>query len=293
MEKAYGVIPPMVTPFKKDGSLDDDNLRRIVEFLCEHVHGLFICGSYGTGPLMNLAERKKVAEITAKHRKNHIQFIVHVGTTNVRDSVTLAKHAQDVGAVKVAAVAPYYYSHHAENLLRFYERLVEAVDIPVYVYYNPKASGYPIAVDLYNALADIGVAGIKDSSFDIIYLADCLRKIRKKEFDVVLGTEAMFLAASALGVSAFIPGLANVWPEVCVDLFEAVVQNRIDEARDIQIKVNRIRDIMYMAKSTVVAVYTMLALRGICEVYPREPLLPLSEEDTRRIKIELEKIDML
>lgn len=293
MEKAFGVIPPMVTPFKEDGSLDEKNLQKIVEFLCDHVHGLFICGSYGNGPLMNVEERNRVAEIVANHLNSNIQFIVHVGTTNVRDSVDLAKHAESLGAIKVASVPPYYFHHNKDNVKRFYERLVNAVDIPVYVYNNPRFAGYNIDVDFLNELADIGIAGVKDSSFDIMYLADCIRKIKKEGFDVVLGTEAMFLSAAALGAKAFIPGLGNAWPELCVELFEAAIHHRIEEGRRIQTKVNKIRDIMYLAKSTVVAVYAMLELRGICKIYPREPFISLSDKEKGLIRVELEKAGLL
>jgi len=293
MEKAFGAIPPIVTPFKEDGSLDEGNLGKLVEFLCDHIHGLFVCGSYGSGPLMNVEERKRVAEIVAKHRKDRTQFIVHVGTTNVRDSVELAKHAEGVGAHKVAAVGPYYYHHNRDSLRCFYERIVQAVTIPVYMYYNPKLSGYTIEADFLDELAQLGISGIKDSSFDMMFHADCIRKVRKDDFDVVVGTEAMFLSASTLGTRAFIPGMGNAWPEICAELYEAVAENRMEEAREIQRRVNRVRDIMYLAKSTVVAVYAMLDLRGICTVYPREPFVPLPDDEKAILRAELEKAGLL
>ncbi len=293
MEKAFGAIPPLVTPFKEDGSLDEGNLVKLIEFLCDHIHGLFVCGSYGNGPLMNVEERKRVAEIVAKHRKDSTQFIVHVGTTNVRDSVELAKHAESVGAHKIAAVGPYYYHHTKENLRCFYGRILKAVSIPVYMYYNPKLSGYTIEVDFLDELAQLGIAGIKDSSFDIMFHADCIRKIRKKDFDVVVGTEAMFLPASTLGTRAFIPGMGNAWPEICAELYEAVAEKRMEEAREVQKRVNRVRDIMYLAKSTVVAVYAMLDLRGVCTVYPREPFVPLPADEKAILRAELEKTGLL
>jgi len=294
MKKAYGVIPPMVTPFKSDGSLDELNLKKLVEFLSDKVHGLFICGSYGSGPLMNVEERKRVAEIVSKNIKSNTQFIVHVGSTNVRDSVELAKHAESVGAEKISSVVPYYYHHNKDSIKLFFERLVNAVNIPVYVYNNPKFTGTEIDIDFLQELADIGVRGVKDSSFDILLHADYIRKINREDFDVVLGTEAMFLPASALGTKAFIPGLGNVFPEICVELFNAAVNNEIEKAREIQFKVNKLRDIMHLAPSTVVAVYTMLRLRGVIdEVYPREPFKVLSDKKAKIIKQELQALDMI
>ncbi len=276
MQKLIGVVPPMVTPFTRAGDVDELNLAKLVEFLCRHVHGLFICGSYGNGPLMTVEEKKRVMDVVMRHRRPGIQVVVHVGTTNVRESVALARYAEQAGADKVSSVVPYYFHHTPDSIKLHFERLVQAVRIPVYAYNNPKFTGVSLDVPLVQALADLGVAGIKDSSFDIMVLANFLRKIRTEGFDVVLGTEAMFLSAAALGVQAYIPGLGNAFPEICVDLYEAASRLQHERARELQRQVNELRDIMYMAKSTVVAVYALLQIRGVCDAYPREPFIPLS-----------------
>ncbi len=287
MQKVVGVIPPMVTPFTPDGSVDESNLAKLAEFLCQHVHGLFICGSYGNGPLMSVEEKKRVVDVVVRHAQPQIQVIVHVGSTNVRDSVALARYAQDAGAAKVAAVPPYYFHHTRESIKLYFERIVQAVQIPVYCYNNPRFTGVAVDVPMLQELADLGVAGVKDSSFDIMVLANFVRKIRQPDFDVVLGTEAMFLYAATLGVQAFIPGLGNAFPELCVDLFQAATSFDMERARALQARVNELRDIMYLAKSTVVAVYALLKIRKVCEAYPREPFIPLSDQECDRMKAEL------
>ncbi len=293
MEKLVGVIPPMVTPFQQDGRVDEVNLAKLVQFLTERVHGLFICGSYGNGPLMNVEEKKGVVDVVAKHIRPETQLIVHVGSTNVRDSVELARYAEGAGAHRVASVPPYYFHHTRDSIKLFYERVVRAVGIPVYVYNNPRFTGVALDLPLVQELADLGVAGIKDSSFDIMVLASFVRGIKQPEFDVVLGTEAMFLYAAAIGVKAFIPGLGNAFPEICVDLHRAAVNREADRALELQWKVNALRDVMYLAKSTVVAVYALLKIRGICEAYPREPFIPLSDGEVARMRTELLKTGVL
>lgn len=293
MKMAKGVIPPMVTPFKKDGSLDEKNLIRLVHFLSERVNGLFIGGSYGNGPLMTIKERKRVVEIVAEHIGEKIQFIVHVGSTNVRDSLNLAQHAERVGVEKVASVLPYYYHHNEESILLFFKRLVEGVSIPVYVYNNPKYTGVAIDTAMLKRLADIGVAGVKDSSFDIMVLADYISKVKNDSFDVVLGTEAMFLPGHVLGVNAFIPGLGNAFPELCVDLYDAAVKNDLQKARELQYRVNSVRDVMYLFRSTVVAIYNMLRIRGVCEAYPREPFTELTRDEYSLLQTKLKELEVL
>jgi dihydrodipicolinate synthase/N-acetylneuraminate lyase len=289
MKRLEGVIPPMVTPFASDGSLDEYNLTKLVHFLSEHVHGLFICGSYGNGPLMSIAEKKRVIDVVAKNISAKVQLVAHVGATNVRDAAELARHAEGEGVAKVSSVVPYYFHHTRESIKLYFDRLVKAVKIPVYAYNNPKFTGVAIDVPLLQELADLGVAGVKDSSFDIMTLASFARRIRNPGFDVVLGTEAMFLYAATIGVRAFIPGLGNAFPELCVDLYEAATRFEMEQARTLQMRVNELRDIMYMAKSTVVAVYALLKIRGVCEAYPREPFIALSEKETAAMRQQLVK----
>jgi dihydrodipicolinate synthase/N-acetylneuraminate lyase len=283
----------MVTPFLRDGRVDEYNLTKLVHFLSEHVHGLFICGSYGNGPLMNVEEKKQVIDVVAKNIPATVQLVVHVGATNVRDAVELARYAEQAGAAKVSSVVPYYFHHTKESLSLYFERLVKAVKIPVYAYNNPKFTGVAMDVPLLQELAELGVAGVKDSSFDIMVLANFVRKIKKPDFDVVLGTEAMFLYAATLGVRAFIPGLGNAFPEICVDLHDAATNFEMARAQALQARVNELRDIMYLAKSTVVAVYALLKIRGVCEAYPREPFVALGDREVAEMREQLLKAGFL
>jgi len=292
MKKMFGVVPPIVTAFKENGELDENAQKVIVNFLKERVYGLFICGSYGSGPLMNVEERKKVFEITAKEVNGKKPIIAHVGTTNLRDSIILAQHAEKYGADRVTAVPPYYYHHNEESILCYFSGLVKAVKIPVYVYNNPKSVGYSIDDKLILKLIDIGVNGIKDSSFDIMMFTNYLRKT-PEDFDVVLGTEAMWLSAVALGAQAFIPGLGNAFPEICVDLFKTGINGDIVKCREIQKKVNALRDLMYSVGSTVVAVYNMLELRGIVKTYPRNPFTQMKPDEKNKFKNKLIEFGIL
>jgi len=292
MKNMFGVVPPLVTAFKENGELDEDAQKVIVNFLKEKVYGLFICGSYGSGPLMNVKERKKVFEVTAKEVNGKIPVIAHVGAPNLRDSIILAQHAEKYGADRVAAVSPYYYHHNEESILYYFSELVKAVEIPVYVYNNPKTVGYNIDDKLVLKLVNIGVKGIKDSSFDIMMFANYLWKT-PEDFDVVLGSEALWLSAVALGAKAFIPGLGNAFPEICVDLFNTGINGDIVKCREIQKKVNALRDLMYSAGSTIVAVYSMLEFRGIVKTYPRHPFIQMKLDEKNKFKNKLMEFRIL
>lgn len=288
-----GVIPPMITPFDSNGEIDEKALREVVSFLSKNVHGLFLCGTYGSGPLMSVEQRKRVVEITIDEVRGKIPVIVHVGAASTDTSVDLAKHAESNGALCIASVPPYYYRPSERDIIHHYERLVKAISIPVYVYNNPKTVGYGISSELMSKIADVGVQGVKDSSFDMMVFADFQRKLGNRGFDIVMGTEALFLLASILGARAFIPGLGNAFPEICVELYETCMKKNYENAWDVQKRVNRVRDVMKIAGATIVSVYEMLKMRGINAGLPKSPFRPVDESTREIIREELQKLQML
>lgn len=293
MFQMRGVVPPMITPFTESGDLDVDGLRTLVRFLSEKVHGLFVTGSYGSGPMMSGEERKTVTEICVREADGKVPVVPMVGTTNSRDSVELAKHAEGAGAVAIAAVGPFYFEHDEERLLRFYAELISAVDIPVYLYNNPKFQGYTIAFGTVEKLKNEGLAGIKDATFDILTHANYLRRLKDERFDVVLGTEAMWVSARVLGCEAFIPGLANAFPELVVQMFDEGMANDFDACRETQFKVNKLRDIMYLARSTQLAIYAMLSIRGVLSSFPRSPFVPATAAEVSAIRNALVDMELI
>jgi len=295
MFKLKGVVPPMITPFTKEGDVDMESLKRLVTFLKDRVNGLYICGSYGSGPLMSMEERKKTAEFIVEVVAGKILIVAHTGTTNTRDTVELTLHAEKIGCDAVAAVGPYYFHHNEDNLLEFYGSMLKAVSsgFPIYVYHNIKFSGYEISIATMKKLKEMGIHGIKDATFDILTFANYMRELADDNFDVVLGTEAMWLSARALGAEAFIPGLGNALPELCQKMYQEAINNQFEDCRKTQFLVNELRDIMYLAKSTQLAVYAMLEIRDIIKAYPRSPLVPAKEIEKKAIKERLKKLGVL
>jgi dihydrodipicolinate synthase/N-acetylneuraminate lyase len=285
----------MITPFDKKGDLDIDALKTLVKFLSKHVQGLFICGSYGSGPMMSLEERKLVAETTIKAAEGKVAIICHTGTTNTRETIELSLHAKNIGCDAVASVGPYYFSHSEEELVGYYTDIINAVGegYPVYVYNNPKFQGYQISNSTIARLKSIGLHGVKDATFDILTYATSMREFADNCFDVSLGTEAMWLSARSLGCEAYIPGLGNAFPELCVQMWKEGMQNDYEACRKTQFLVNEMRTLMYLAGSTQQAVYCMASIRGIIDSYPRAPFVPSSEKEMKILRIALQEKGVL
>ncbi|ABL79015.1 dihydrodipicolinate synthase family protein [Thermofilum pendens] len=287
--RLYGIIPPLITPFDTKGNLSVDRLSGIVEFTKPYVHGYYLCGTYGLGPLMRTDQRKKVAERVAELVGGEKLIVVHVGSADTETAVELAKHAQDIGAHAVASVPPFYYHHSETHILNFFRELVDSVSIPVYAYNNPPRVGYPITPELALKLKEVGVAGIKDSSFDVQAFID-YKVTLGEDFDVVVGTEALMLPTYVLGARAFIPGMSNYAPEIVFKLFKALENRDFENAAKIQYKINKVRRQVQRLGPTIPLVYLALKLRGVDAGFPRKPFLPAPHEVQEILKSYIEEL---
>jgi 4-hydroxy-tetrahydrodipicolinate synthase len=279
-KELQGIIPPLTTPFTKDGDVYEEGLCRLVEFQIEKgSHGLFICGTYGSGPIMTVEERKRVHEIVVDQAKGRITVVAHVGTTSTAQSVELARHAESVGADYVASISPYYHRHDERAVVEFFRTLAQAVTLPVYVYNNPKASGVTITPSFLRHLADVGVQGIKDSGFSFIELTHFMLAMEDKpEFRFIVGTEALALPAFMVGAKGSVAGLANAFPELVVELWDLFQAGNYDGAARVQMRVAKARQILHIPSSTNAACYAVLHERGVDVGYPKAPILPVRED---------------
>lgn len=140
---------------------------------------------------------------------------------------------------------------------------------------------------------EAGVRGIKDATFDIMAHANYIRTLKDENFDVASGTEAMWIESCVLGTEAFIPGLGNAFPEICVKMWQEGMEKRFDDCLKTQFVVNEMRDIMYLAKSTQLAIYAMLEIRGVLKCYPRSPFIAASEEEKDKIRKRLKELKFI
>jgi len=294
MGKFEGVIPPLLTPFTKTGEVHEEGLRKLIDFQAEKgVHGLYICGTYGSGPAMSKEQRKKVAEITMDSVKGRMFVIVHVGASSVDDAIDLAKHAEDVGADAVASVPPFYYALEDEAIIEYYRKLVSKVNIPVFVYDNPARTGVRLNVELIKKLSEEGVAGIKDSSFDLVKFYEEVVTVSKEGFVFIIGTEALALPALLAGAKGIVSGLANAFPELVLELYKSTNEGKLKEASELQLKVIKARKALHLAP-VIPVLYELLRIRGIDAGYPKVPPFRLVKtSELERVRKEFVELGLL
>jgi len=287
-----GVIVPMLVPFKKNGLLDEKATREIVIYLKKRVHGFFINGSFGSGPLLSIDERKRILEISVEEIGDEAAISNNIGAVSTRDALELGKHSEDLGISAVASTVPYYYRHGEKNIENFFETLLKEIKLPLWFYNNPNTTMFNISTYLLKRLYKKGICGIKDSSFDIINFYNYIYEIKVNNFHFTIGTEALLLPAAVIRCDGCISAVSNCFPEKVVELWDSVVAGDMSRASKLQIQLIAIRGILKRESSHVSSAIIQRILRGkgINSGYARPPFLDIDDDYYKKVVEDFKKI---
>jgi dihydrodipicolinate synthase/N-acetylneuraminate lyase len=283
MEQVRGVVLPSPTVFREDGSVDETLMRELTDwFVACGVHAFFVLGSYGQGPALHPAERKKVAEIIVQQVKHRVPVVVHIGAVDPFTAIELGKHAQSIGAEAVGHVGPYYYADRSEYEIIEHLKMVDrALGMPMLIYNNPRYSGYNIhpsfMAKLIEAVPNIFGAKLAMGSVDE---AMAYMKFVKAPF-APYALASNLVSAMSVGVAGTISPPLAVTPEIGVALVRAIDAGDAARALALQKDVIRIHDIfLRLAGPFGRTIYCeAMRLRGFdVKMYPRWPSKPLSRE---------------
>lgn len=283
MQKLAGIIPALVTPYAKDGQINPDSLRKLVRVLIKKgVDGFYVCGSTGEAFMMSLEERKSVLEIVIDEVAGSRPVIAHVGCISSQQAAELAYHAGKAGAAAISSITPFYYGFSFSEIKDYYQRLVNAAEMPLVVYNFPGNSGVDLSLEEIRQLIEIdGVIGIKHTSYDLFTLEQI--KSFSKDTIVFNGHDEVYLGALALGTNGAIGSTFNVIPEKFLKITELFSQNKMAEALKVQKEANRIITIM-IKLGVLPAVKAILELQGIECGNCRPPFRELTQEDKRLLR---------
>jgi len=294
-----GVITPIVTCFDQNGEFDETNYIRYIEFLAEHgINAIFTVGSYGSFPFLTINERMRVAEVAVRTaRRLKMKVLVQVGAPSRRDALKLAKHAEDLEVDAIACVAPFYYSgvgYDESTLLRHYEAIISAVKIPVHYYNNPKTTGYALTPSTFSKLIDIGISGLKHTG-DVVTLGEIINIANRKmpDCDIMPGSGAIMLPGFILGCEACVVGTSNAFPELVVELYQAIQKQNWKNAQITQLKIIEARRIQGLFGLRPAACYDLLKMRGLNVGHGLEPWPRWTEAQIKTAHIELSQSGLI
>ena len=215
MKDFRGAMPALITPFDTDGNIDVPKLNNFLDWLVPQVNGLYVVGSYGSGPIMSVDQRKQVIDVVTEKVSGRIPVVVHAGDPDTLTTIDIAKFAESRNVSAIASLTPYYYLHGAKEVDNHFLRLIDAVETPVYLYNNPKYTNFCVTPEQVASLAERGLKGVKDSSASIQLFYDLVAATQKfEDFQVLVGSQTILLPALVGGGRGCVSGLSNLYPKV-------------------------------------------------------------------------------
>ena len=228
-----GIIPAITSPCDENDMFLEDAFASLAGHLYQQgVHGLYVCGATGEGTNMRLQERKRATEIAVEVSKPFAgTVIVHLGTSNTRDSVELAEHAASAGAHAVASMPPANRSH--AELISYYRAVTEAAQLPSFIYHIPHLTGHNLPLRVFCELLDIpGVTGIKFSGSNLFLMKRIL--LARPGTVIFNGDDELLCPALLYGAAGGIGLTYNLFPRFFVSLYNTVRAGDIVRAMDMQ-----------------------------------------------------------
>lgn len=290
--KPEGIFPPHITPFLKNEEIDEKSLRSLVHFwLDSGCAGLVSCASNGEGPYMTREERRRVLQIVIEEVNGKASVIAGTGAPSTRETIFLTEDAKDVGADAVLIVSPYYFKPDSRELFEHYSSVINSTNIPVIVYNVPKFTGYSLDPAVVVRLVEEydQVVGVKDSGGSIGQISELIDRVGNR-ISVLAGTADVVLPCLIMGGRGGVLAVANVAPKLCVDLYNHFKQNEIERAREVQMKVLDLNDVLVKRFNQISAIKEAMNQLGKPAGYPRRPSLPLDEKARNEVRDVLARV---
>jgi 4-hydroxy-tetrahydrodipicolinate synthase len=272
-----GVFPAIITPFKEDESLDEEGLKRNIEYLNKTgIAGIVPCGTTGESATLTFEEHKQVVEIAVECSR--VPVIAGTGSNNTREALELTRHAANAGADAALLITPYYNKPNDRGMYEHFKTIAENCSIPIILYNVPKRTGIDLKPELVKKLSLIdNIVAVKEASGSIPQLSQIIELTRESNFSVLSGDDDLTLAAMALGAKGVVSVVANVAPRRTVALAEAIANGEMEKARTLHYELAPLVRAMFL-ETNPIPVKTAHRLLGRAAGPLRLPLAQMAPE---------------
>ena len=287
-ERLRGCGTALVTPFKKDGTVDESALRALVDWqIDEGIHFLVPCGSTGEAVTMTPAEHRRVVEITVEQVAGRVPVVAGAGSNDTAKAVAFSKEMREAGATHLLHVSPMYNKPPQRGIVAHFERIADATDLPIIVYNVPGRTGSNIEAKTTLQLAEVEhIVAVKEASGNLAQITDILRD-RPEHFSVLSGDDEMTLAVMAAGGDGVISVVSNATPKAMATLCDLAARGDFGSARELHTRLLAWMRAAFV-ESNPMPVKAGMAMMGKLENVLRLPLLPLDDKHTGTVRKALE-----
>jgi 4-hydroxy-tetrahydrodipicolinate synthase len=283
----------LVTPFRKDLSLDENAMRRLVRRqIAGGINFLVPCGTTGESPTLSHEEHLRVVAITLEEAKGKVPVLAGAGGYDTRTVIEMAREAERMGAEGILSVTPYYNKPTQEGLYHHFKAIASAISLPIILYNVPPRTNVNIDPATVRRLSEIeNIIGVKEASGNISQITQVIQQV-PEEFMVLSGDDAITLPLVAMGGKGIISVASNEIPAEMTQLAQLCLAGNFAEARAMQRKWLPLLEVNFI-ETNPTPVKAAMAEMGLLEPAFRLPLVPPRTENLAKIRAVLESLALL
>lgn len=289
-----GSIVALVTPFTKNGAVDEGRLEKLVEYHIKHgTDGIVPCGTTGESATLNYEEHERVIEICVKAAGKRIPVIAGTGSNSTQEAIELSDHAKQIGADGLLLVSPYYNRPTQHGLYLHFKEIAERVDLPIILYNIASRTGVNIEPETVAKIAQDckNVVAIKEASGSLDQMSRIMALCGRK-LTLFSGDDSLTLPVMAIGGEGVISVAANIVPRDVKGLVASFQKGDFRRARELHYKMLPLIKMLFV-ETNPIPVKTAMGLLKMCDPHLRLPLCAMSPENEARLKNAMKKYMLL
>jgi 4-hydroxy-tetrahydrodipicolinate synthase len=288
-----GVGTALITPFTKDGSLDESAIKRLARRQIDAgVHFLSPCGTTGEAPTLSHRDKLRVVELVVEEANGRVAVLAGAGGYDTREVIELARDMERVGADGLLSVTPYYNKPTQEGLYQHFKAIAESVRIPIVLYNVPTRTSVNMSVETTLRLSEIpNIVATKEAAMNAEHWSTIVSSAREG-FHLLSGDDPLTVAAMAVGGKGVVSVASNEAPAEMAQIVELCETNDYAAARKLHHWLYPLIQVNFIETNPIPCKAAMAAM-GLIEESYRLPMVPPTAAAREKIMRVLQQLKML
>jgi 4-hydroxy-tetrahydrodipicolinate synthase len=288
-----GVGTALITPFTKDGSLDESAIKRLARRQIDAgVHFLSPCGTTGEAPTLSHRDKLRVVELVVEEANGRVPVLAGAGGYDTREVIELARDMERVGATGLLSVTPYYNKPTQEGLFQHFKAIAESVRLPIVLYNVPTRTSVNMSVETTLRLSEIpNIVATKEAAMNAEHWSTIVSSAREG-FHLLSGDDPLTVAAMAVGGKGVVSVASNEAPAEMAQIVELCEKNDYAAARKLHHWLYPLIQVNFIETNPIPCKAAMAAM-GLIEESYRLPMVAPSSMAREKIMRVLQQLKML
>ena len=288
-----GVGTALITPFTKDGSLDEPAVKRLAKRQIDGgVHFLSPCGTTGEAPTLTHRDKLRVVELVVEEANGRVPVLAGAGGYDTKEVIELARDLERVGASGVLSVTPYYNKPTQEGLFQHYKAIAESMPLPIVLYNVPGRTSVNMSVETVLRLSELrNIVAVKEASANVVQMTEIVAGARE-DFMLLSGDDPLTVPVMAIGGRGVISVASNEAPSEMAQIVELCEKGDFAAARKLQAWLLPLIQVNFIETNPGPCKAAMAAMGLIEETY-RLPMVAPSPANKEKIVRVLQQLKML